>query len=150
MRTSTPPRHTGTLIGTLMSATQKHIASLNDCSDKREGRIFTAWVFQATYGASMGNKRKSRTRTLPRIACDFNSVGWSGEDDDECYYSFDEKALARHRPHAGMRVFVYESSRENLIMGCEAELEEYQHPITDKVCWRLRPVPNTGYLGELE
>jgi hypothetical protein len=106
--------------------------------------------FRDTYAAGMGNKRKSRTRSLPRIPCDFNSVGWSGDDDDECYYSFDEKALARHRPRQGMRVFIYEPSRDDLVMGCEADLERYQHPITDEQRWRLRPVPNTGYLGELK
>jgi hypothetical protein len=98
----------------------------------------------------MENKRKSPMRTLPRIPCDFNSVGWSGEDDDECYYSFDQKALARHRPRAGMRVFVYEKSRDDFVMGCEAELDPYRHPITDQMCWRLRPIPDTGYLGELD
>lgn len=97
----------------------------------------------------MPAKRSAPARSLPRISCDFNSVGWSGEDGDECYYSFDEKALRRHRVRAGMRVFIYEASRDDLVMGCEAELEEYQHPITDKTCWRLRPIANTGYLGEL-
>jgi hypothetical protein len=98
----------------------------------------------------MGNKRKSPLRSLPRILCDFNSVGWSGDDDDDCYYGFDEKSLVGHRPHAGMRVFIYERSRDDLVMGCEAELEKYQHPLSNDVRWRLRPVPNTGYLGELD
>src|ERR1051326_1622787 len=97
--------------------------------------------FRDTYAARM-NKRKVPTRSLPRILCDFNSVGWSGEDDDECYYSFDEKALARHRPRDGMRVFIYERSRDELVMGCEATLEQYRHPLTDDVRWRLRPVPD--------
>src|SRR6185312_8926743 len=105
--------------------------------------------FQDNYAEQMGKKHKSPPRALPRVACDFNSVGWSGEDDDECYYGFDEKALAGHRPRAGMRIFIYENSRDNLVMGCEAELEKYQHPITDETRWRLRPVPNTGYLGDL-
>jgi hypothetical protein len=98
----------------------------------------------------MENKRKSPIRTLVCIPCDFNSVGWSGEEDDECYYSFDQKALARHRLRAGLRVFIYEKSRENLVMGCEAELDQYRHPITDELCWRMRPIPDTGYLGELD
>jgi hypothetical protein len=85
---------------------------------------------------------------LPRVACDFNSAGWSGEDDDPCYYSFDEQALARARPRSGLRVFIFEASRENLIMGCEAEVEPYPHPATGEPRWRLRPVENTGYLGE--
>ncbi len=98
----------------------------------------------------MPAKRKLPARSLPRILCDFNSVGWSGEDGDDCFYSFDEKALARHRPRAGMRIFIYEPSRENLVMGCEAEVEQYCHPITDEKRWRLRAVPDTGYLGELD
>ena len=98
----------------------------------------------------METKRKSPTGSLPRILCDFNSAGWSGEDGDECYYSFDDKALDRRHPREGMRVFIYEPSRDNLVMGCEAELEKYQHPITGEIRWRLRPVPNTGYLGQLK
>jgi hypothetical protein len=95
----------------------------------------------------MGKSKSSKS--LPRIRCDFNSAGWSGEDEDDCYYSFDEQALARARPRAGMRVFIYEDSREDLVMGCEAELESFEHPITGEPRWRLRPVPNSGYLGEL-
>jgi hypothetical protein len=107
-------------------------------------------AFRDTDAAHMTRKRKLPVRSLPRVLCDFNSVGWSGEDDDECYYSFDEKALTHHRLRQGMRVFIYESSRDNLVMGCEAELEQYRHPLSDQVRWRLRPVPNTGYLGELD
>jgi hypothetical protein len=98
----------------------------------------------------MASKRKSPLQSLPRILCDFNSIGWSGEDDDDCYYSFDEKALGAHRPRTGMRVFIYERSRDKLVMGCEAELEKYQHPLSEELRWRLRPMPNTGYLGELD
>jgi hypothetical protein len=97
----------------------------------------------------MPGKRRLAILSLPRIECDFNSTGWSGEDDDECYYSFDENALARLHPRPGLRIFIYEASRDDLVMGCEAELEKYQHPISDAARWRLRRVPNTGYLGEL-
>lgn len=86
---------------------------------------------------------------MPRLLCDFNSVGWSGDEEDTCYYSYDEKALGRMRPREGMRVFIYESGRDRLIMGCEATLERYQHPITNAPRWRLRPIPDTGFLGEL-
>jgi hypothetical protein len=102
-----------------------------------------------SYSATKAPKRRSPLRSLPRILCDFNSAGWSGEVEDECYYSFDGKMLSRHRPRSGMRVFIYESSRDDLVMGCEARLEEYRHPVTDQVCWRLRPIANTGYLGQL-
>ena len=105
--------------------------------------------FRDTYATRMPGKGSSSKRSLPRIQCDFNSVGWSGEDGDDRYYSFDEKALAKHRPRLGMRVFIFEASRDDLVMGCEAELEHYEHPITREMRWCLRPVPNTGYLGEL-
>jgi hypothetical protein len=97
----------------------------------------------------MGKKQKSNI-ALPRIRCDFNSAGWSGEDDDPCYYSFDEAALQEARPRAGQRVFIFEDSRDELIMGCEAEVESYLHPITREPRWRLRPIENTGYLGGMK
>ena len=95
-------------------------------------------------------KRRTPIRSLPRVPCDFNSVGWSGEEDDECYYSFDEGALDGHRLRNGMRVFIYENSRDNLVMGCEAALEQYLHPVTEQLQWRMRAVPNTAYLGQLD
>lgn len=92
--------------------------------------------------------RNPRNRnSLPRIRCDFNSAGWSGDDDDPCYYSFDEQALKQARPRPGLRVFIFEDSRDGWIMGCEAELEEYEHLLTGERRWRLRPIENTGYLG---
>jgi hypothetical protein len=94
-------------------------------------------------------RKKKPITSLPRVRCDFNSAGWSGDDDDPCYYSFDERALARARPRAGMRVFIFEDSRDDLIMGCEAEVDSYPHPLTNERRWRLRPVENTGYLGEM-
>jgi len=106
-------------------------------------------LFRDTDATHMPRKRSKPASALPRVRCDFNSAGWSGEDGDDCYYSFDEKALARHRPRVGMRVFIFEPSRDELVMGCEAELERYEHPITGEPRWRLRPIPNTGYLGEL-
>jgi hypothetical protein len=98
----------------------------------------------------VAKKKKSNTTSvsLPRVRCDFNSAGWSGEDDDPCYYNFDEAALARAHPRAGMRVFIFEDSRDELIMGCEAVVESYEHLVTGEPRWRLRPVENTGYLGE--
>ena len=95
----------------------------------------------------MSRKTKAPHKSLPRLWCDFNSVGWSGEEDDECYYSFDEKRLARLHPREGMRVFIYEEGRGALIMGCQAVLERYQHPLTDEPRWRLRPIPDSGYIG---
>jgi hypothetical protein len=96
----------------------------------------------------MAKKPKVTCKSLPRVWCDFNSVGWSGEEDDECYYSFDEKALSACRPREGMRVFIYEQGCGELIMGCEATLERYAHPFIEEPQWRIRPVHGTGYLGE--
>jgi hypothetical protein len=101
------------------------------------------------HASSMGKKGTAPKKSMPRLWCDFNSVGWSGEEDDECYYSFDEKTLSKVRPREGMRVFIYEPGREGVVMGCEALLERYRHPITDALRWRLRPVSDTGYLGQL-
>ena len=86
-------------------------------------------------------------KTLPRVLCDFNSAGWSGEEGDECYYSFDEKALAACKPRDGMRVFIFENGSNGLIMGCEALVEGYPHPVTGQKKYRLRPVHETGYFG---
>lgn len=91
---------------------------------------------------------KRSKNSLPKIWCDFNSAGWSGEDDDECYYNFDQSALAASKPRDGLRVFIFEKGSEGLIMGCEALVESYPHPVTGEKKWRLRPVHETGYLGE--
>lgn len=90
---------------------------------------------------------KSSRKSLPHIWCDFNSAGWIGDDDDECYYNFDHKALAACKPIAGKRVFIFEKGRNEMIMGCEATLETYKHIVTGEDRWRLRPVHETGYLG---
>lgn len=100
----------------------------------------------------MGNRMPKRSKgssdSLPRIACDFNSAGWSGEDDDECYYAFDENALAACKPAEGLRVFIFEKGQGEVIMGCEATIESYEHPVTGQPKWRLRPIHETGYFGE--
>lgn len=95
----------------------------------------------------MPRKPKQPHDSLPRIRCDFNSVGWSGEEDDECYYSFDDKALTSARARDGMRVFIFEDGEGGLIMGCQAEVESYSHPVTGQNKWRLRPIHETGFLG---
>jgi hypothetical protein len=110
-------------------------------------RCFTPIRFCAELGRDMAKKKPS-PRSLPRILCDFNSAGWSGEDDDECYYAFDETALRACRPRDGTRVFIYEQGRGDLIMGCEATVESYPHPANGERRWRLRPIHETGYLGE--
>ena len=95
----------------------------------------------------MPKPSKGTLKSLPRICCDFNSVGWSGEDDDECFYSFDEKALAACKPREGLRIFIFEKGQGEVIMGCEAMLESYPNPVSGQPKWRLRPVHDTGYFG---
>jgi len=95
----------------------------------------------------MPKRSRASANSLPKVWCDFNSAGWSGEDDDECYYAYDEKALEACRPRAGMRIFIYEPGSGGMIMGCEAVIEAYNHPITGQPRWRLRPVHETGYMG---
>lgn len=95
----------------------------------------------------MSKSNKSSRKSLPKIWCDFNSAGWTGDDDDECYYNFDHVALAALKPREGKRVFIYEKGRDGMIMGCEAVIETYEHIITHEKRWRLRPVHETGFLG---
>ena len=90
---------------------------------------------------------KAAGKSLPRIWCDFNSTDAIVEDDGECYYGFDEKALRACRPREGTHVFIYEKGRDELIMGCEAIVEGYSHPMNSERRWRLRPIHDTGYLG---
>lgn len=92
--------------------------------------------------------KKGPSKSLPRIRCDFNSAGWSGEDDDDCLYSYDEKALSACRPKEGSRIFIFEDGKNGMIMGCEAHTEGYTHPVTGQKRWRLRPIHDTGYMGK--
>ena len=72
----------------------------------------------------------------PRVWCDFNAIGWSGDPDDDAYYVFDAAALAQAEPTEGMRLFLFdwEDAEETRIVGCEAILER----VGD--AWRARPV----------
>lgn len=81
--------------------------------------------------------------TLPRLWCDFNAVGWSGDPHDDCYYVFDQAALSGLSPYEGLHVFVfmYDDQEETEITGCEAVLEAY-----DKG-WRIRPDTSTWCSG---
>jgi hypothetical protein len=73
--------------------------------------------------------------SLPRIWCDFNACGWSGEEGDDCFYAFDRKALNAINPSVGMRVFIYDEDGDNgEIIGCVGQLEQFNSG------WRIRPV----------
>src|SRR5882724_8162331 len=76
-------------------------------------------------------------RSLPKLNCDLNACGLSGEPDDDCYYGLDWKHLATLQPVVGMRLFVWDWSNSELIIGCEALLERFD----DR--WRARPIAET-------
>jgi hypothetical protein len=81
------------------------------------------------------------SRSLPKLWCDFNACGWSGEAGDNCYYSLHREQIAKLQPTTGMRVFVWDWSDEKLVIGCEALLEPYNDS------WRVRPVDGTWFEG---
>jgi hypothetical protein len=71
---------------------------------------------------------------LPRLWCDFNACGWSGEPGDDCFYAFDTVGLEDFAPQAGLRVFAYDyTGNGSEVFGCEAILERFGEG------WRLRP-----------
>lgn len=63
----------------------------------------------------------------PSLWCDFNACGWSGCATDNCYYVFDEQALAALRPGPGQEVFLFmeDDAVGILVVGCIALLEPY-------------------------
>jgi hypothetical protein len=81
--------------------------------------------------------------SLPRVLCDFNALGWSGEQDDHCYYAFDQQALAAVAPREGLRLFVFMEEGDDEVLGCEAVLERFG------TSWRVRPDESTWFRGHL-
>jgi len=79
------------------------------------------------------------SRSLPKLWCDLNACGLSGEPDDNCYYALHREQLAELQPVAGMRVFIWDWSDSELFVGREALLERFD----DR--WRARPVDETWY-----
>ena len=82
--------------------------------------------------------------SLPRVWCDFNACGWSGEPDDDCYYVFDKQEVAALQPAEGMKVFIYDDNGDGTIIGCEARLEIFRDS------WRMRPDKSTWFEGRLD
>ena len=72
----------------------------------------------------------------PAIWCDFNACGWSGEEDDDCYYVLDGAALKSLPACTGLTVFLFEEEdiSGTEILGRVARLERYGDS------WRARPV----------
>jgi len=75
----------------------------------------------------------------PRIWCDFNACGWSGDADDDCYYVLDPDDLAAAGASEGRSVllFDWEDDGESLVLARVAELESHGGR------WRARP--RTGF-----
>jgi hypothetical protein len=81
---------------------------------------------------------------LPRLWCDFNACGWSGEPDDRCYYAFDQQALTALGPREGLRLFAFmDDDGDGEIVGCQAVLERFG------MSWRIRPDAGTWFSGRL-
>ena len=82
---------------------------------------------------------------LPRLWCDFNAIGWSGQPDDDCYYIFDMAVFANGSITEGLCVFafMYDNQEETEITGCEMTFEPYHDG------WRLRSDVATWYSGPL-
>ena len=75
-------------------------------------------------GVLMGNTPVNTD--LPRVWCDFNECGISGEPGDYCFYSFDRAGLESLPPLPGLRVFAYENLGDGEEMfGCDAILEHF-------------------------
>jgi hypothetical protein len=81
--------------------------------------------------------------SLPKIWCDFNACGWSGEPGDGCYYVFDERALLELGPIESMRLFVFDDDGDGDVIGCEGRLERWN----DR--WRVRPDEDTWFKGPI-
>jgi hypothetical protein len=84
-------------------------------------------------------KSELPSRSLPKLWCDLNACGLSGEPGDNCYYALHREQLAALSPVEGMRVFIWDWSDPELFVGCEALLER----LDDQ--WRARPVDETWY-----
>jgi hypothetical protein len=96
-----------------------------------------------TPAAAAGLPRARHLQKLPRLRCDFTTIGQSGQADDPCVYTFDETILDYIPPDAEFTVFAFmdDNSAEHTITGCEAILERYPGG------WRVRPDPATWYSG---
>jgi hypothetical protein len=83
---------------------------------------------------------------VPKIWCDFNACGLSGEEDDFCFYSFDRYVFYELPPVTGLRLFIWDYSDDEEIIAFEAVLEPFPDHVTG---WRARPDENKFYRGPL-
>ncbi len=86
---------------------------------------------------------------IPHIWCDFNACGFSGDSDDNCYYSLDKETLNELNPTEGVVVFIYDDDLSDdgqpEIFGFVATLEINPFECPSK--WRARPDKETWYRG---
>ena len=78
---------------------------------------------------------------LPRVWCDFNACGWTGEPGDDCYYVLDVEAIAARGLTSGTRVFIWDDDGNGEIIGCVGKLEVFRDG------WRVRPAVGTWFQG---
>lgn len=78
---------------------------------------------------------------LPRVWCDFNACGWTGEPGDDCYYVLDMNTIEAHGLASGTRVFIWDDDGDGVIIGCEGQLEVFRDS------WRVRPAAGTWFQG---
>lgn len=87
-------------------------------------------------------------KDIPTIWADFNAVGLSDEDGDNCCYSLHRDRLNEIFPCEGMTVFIYDEEvneqGEVEIFGYIATLERI---VGFNSQWRARPDENTLYRG---
>ncbi len=81
---------------------------------------------------------------LPRIWCDFNACGWSGNASDNCYYVLDQKAIAALGLTECSHVFIYDDDGDGHVIGCAGKLESFDGQ------WRVRPVADSWFRGPLD
>ena len=87
--------------------------------------------------------------SVPPLRCDFNACGWSGEPEDNCYYSLHREMLERLNPSAGVQVFIYDDDISDNgapeVFGCVARLE----PVLARgqPHFRARPISGPWYRG---
>ena len=72
----------------------------------------------------------------PRVWCDFNACGWSGAEDDDCYYQLDAADIDAIQRNEGTTVLLYdwEDDEETEVLVRVGRLEFWQHRL------RARPV----------
>lgn len=75
----------------------------------------------------------------PRVWCDFNARGWSGEPDDDCFYVLAPTDLDTIDAIEGLSILLYDwdDDAETQVIACVAQLDRYRD--------RWRAKPRTGF-----